>query len=107
MGRLISIALQSNIDVSSIIKTMRGIQTKNISWHQTKGNSIPIRSVPDAVAHALADTIHNEEVEVKVDNSEKENNTITKEQCEMCGENSLIRSEGCNKCLSCLYSSCR
>ena len=55
MGRLISIALQSNIDVSSIIKTMRGIQTKNISWHQTKGNSIPIRSVPDAVAHALAD----------------------------------------------------
>ena len=113
MGRLISIALQSNIDVSSIIKTMRGIQTKNISWHQTKGNSIPIRSVPDAVAHALADTIHNEQVEtinneqeVKVNISETEEKINIKKQCEMCGENSLIHSEGCSKCLSCSYSSC-
>ena len=106
MGRLISIALQSNVDVSSIIKTMRGIQTKNISWHQTKGNSIPIRSVPDAVAHALADTIHNEQVEIKANISETEEKTDIKEQCKMCGENSLIRSEGCSKCLSCLYSSC-
>ena len=113
MGRLISIALQSNIDVSSIIKTMRGIQTKNISWHQTKGNSIPIRSVPDAVAHALADTIHNEQVEVinneqevKVNISKTEEKINVKKQCEMCGENSLIHSEGCSKCLSCSYSSC-
>ena len=30
MGRLISIALQSNVNVTSIIKTMRGIQTRNV-----------------------------------------------------------------------------
>tara|TARA_B000000460_G_scaffold247240_1_gene221864 strand:- start:2192 stop:4594 length:2403 start_codon:yes stop_codon:yes gene_type:complete len=114
MGRLISIALQSDVDVKSIIKTMRGIQTKNISWHQTKGTSIPIRSVPDAVAHALADSIHAESEVIIADKQEIENkvlevsgtSTNNRSKCTACGEMSLIYAEGCSKCLSCAYSSC-
>ena len=96
MGRLISIALQSNIDVKSIIKTLRGIQTRNVAWHQTKNGSIPIRSVPDAIAHALSDSSHNEP---KIEESKGE-------KCNSCGEYAVIHSEGCMKCLSCSYSSC-
>ena len=114
MGRLISIALQSDVDVKSIIKTMRGIQTKNISWHQTKGTSIPIRSVPDAVAHALADSIHAESEVIITDKQEIENkvlevsgtSTNNRSKCTACGEMSLIYAEGCSKCLSCADSSC-
>ena len=114
MGRLISIALQSDVNVKSIIKTMRGIQTKNISWHQTKGTSIPIRSVPDAVAHALADSIHAESEVTITDKQEIEKevleisgtNTNNRSKCTECGEMSLIYAEGCSKCLSCAYSSC-
>lgn len=119
MGRLISIALQSDVDVKAIIKTMRGIQTKNVSWHQTKGTSIPIRSVPDAVAHALADSIHTEpEVpipEVPIPETEEIKNELLEitgsssnnmSKCTACGEMSLIYAEGCSKCLSCSYSSC-
>ena len=118
MGRLISIALQSNVNVTSIIKTMRGIQTRNVSWHQTKGNSIAIRSVPDAIAHALADSIHTEngqkaieiqdvkkEKEIEI-NIAKEDINRNKSKCVACGEMSLIYAEGCSKCLSCSYSSC-
>ena len=96
MGRLISIALQSNLDVKSIIKTLRGIQTRNVAWHQTKNGSIPIRSVPDAIAHVLSDSSHNEP---KVEESKGE-------KCNNCGEHAVIHSEGCMKCLSCSYSSC-
>tara|TARA_B100000029_G_scaffold516569_1_gene631236 strand:- start:15284 stop:17686 length:2403 start_codon:yes stop_codon:yes gene_type:complete len=114
MGRLISIALQSDVDVKAIIKTMRGIQTKNVSWHQTKGTSIPIRSVPDAVAHALADSIHTEP-EVPIPETEEIKNELLEitgsssnnmSKCTACGEMSLIYAEGCSKCLSCSYSSC-
>tara|TARA_Y100000590_G_scaffold163202_1_gene187103 strand:+ start:4136 stop:6538 length:2403 start_codon:yes stop_codon:yes gene_type:complete len=114
MGRLISIALQSDVDVKAIIKTMRGIQTKNVSWHQTKGTSIPIRSVPDAVAHALADSIHTEP-EVSIPETEEIKNELLEitgsssnnmSKCTACGEMSLIYAEGCSKCLSCSYSSC-
>ena len=113
MGRLISIALQSDVDVKSIIKTMRGIQTRNVSWHQTKVGSIAIRSVPDAIAHALADSIHveSEVSEPKVSKIENKvieipNKNTNKSKCISCGEMSLIYIEGCNKCLSCSYSSC-
>ena len=54
MGRTVSIALQKGVEVKEMIKTLRGIQTRNVSWHKTKDGSIPLRSVPDAVAHALA-----------------------------------------------------
>ena len=114
MGRLISIALQSDVDVKAIIKTMRGIQTKNVSWHQTKGTSIPIRSVPDAVAHALADSIHTEPEATVIETEEIKNEVLeitgsssnNKSKCTVCGEMSLIYAEGCSKCLSCSYSSC-
>ena len=114
MGRLISIALQSDVDVKAIIKTMRGIQTKNVSWHQTIGTSIPIRSVPDAVAHELADSIHTEPETTVIETEEIKNEVLeitgsssnNKSKCTACGEMSLIFAEGCSKCLSCSYSSC-
>ena len=84
------------------------------NWHQTKGTSIPIRSVPDAVAHALADSIHTESELVGINEQKVENEVLeisgttsnNKSKCTVCGEMSLIYAEGCSKCLSCSYSSC-
>ena len=87
-------------------------------YHGIKLNSIAIRSVPDAIAHALADSIHTEngqkaieiqdvkkEKEIEI-NIAEENINHNKSKCVDCGEMSLIYAEGCSKCLSCSYSSC-
>ncbi len=102
LGRTISIALQSAVDIKELIKTLRGIQTRNVSWHKTKDGSIPIRSVPDALAHALAQSIHSETQYSPREHYRGE----VGEKCPSCQEYSFVHIEGCNKCLICEFSEC-
>lgn len=92
IGRLISLALRSNVDLKSVIKQLKGVRCPKQTWHNGK----LILSCTDAIAKILSNYI-----EKKVERNIEKNNEI----CPECN-NIIEYIEGCLICKSCGYSKC-
>jgi ribonucleoside-diphosphate reductase alpha chain len=116
IGRLLSLALRSGINISSVIEQLRGIRCPSPSWE--KGGRI--FSCSDAIARAIEkqlvktkaenDPPSNPGPELKSDSSGSGPTTRLKlgnvvGVCPDCG-GALRHEEGCMKCYSCGYSKC-
>jgi ribonucleoside-diphosphate reductase alpha chain len=96
IGRLISLYLQHGGDVQNVIKMLKGIRGKYVSWD----DGIQLLSIPDAVSKTIemlvAGKVKKEPVEPMVRVG----------TCPDCQENSIIFENGCYKCINCGYSKC-
>ena len=121
IGRLVSLALRSGIDINSIIEQLKGIRCPNPSWE--KGGRI--FSCSDAIARVIERRLVKSKEEkgpklVRGSGSKKAGpnlqisttSIITKKKldnivgvCPDCGA-ALYHVEGCNVCNSCGYSTC-
>jgi ribonucleoside-diphosphate reductase alpha chain len=97
-SRLISLAVRSGIDISSVAKHLRGIHCPSVAWEEGRA----ILSCADAIASVLEKYTKNKEADTSKDLG------VTKNwagQCPECG-NMLIYQEGCHICPSCGYTKC-
>ncbi len=103
IGRLISLALRSNVEPEELIKQLMGISCHQPTWHE----SGRILSCSDAIAKAL------EKYQPLSANipSEKSNNKPTYSEamligaCPECGS-AIQHEEGCAKCYTCGFTKC-
>jgi ribonucleoside-diphosphate reductase alpha chain len=96
IGRLISLYLQHGGDIQSVVKMMKGIRGKYVSWEE----GVQLLSIPDAVAKAL-EVLTSGKV-----NKESSIPLMRGGTCPDCNENAIIFESGCYKCTSCGYSKC-
>lgn len=89
LGRLISLALRSGVQVREVIEQLKGIGGSQPIF---EGDGI-VLSLPDAIAQGLERAM-GETVEIKKD-----------DMCPSCGA-PTIHAEGCVRCVSCDYSKC-
>ena len=97
IGRLVSLALRSGVDVEEIIDQLKGIGGE----HPVFQDGGLVLSIPDAVARVL-------EKRYLKDGYRKANgyaNTLKGEVCPDCGQ-TISFEEGCMKCHFCGYTKC-
>jgi ribonucleoside-diphosphate reductase alpha chain len=96
--RLISTALRSGIDVSEVVKQLRGIRCPSIAWEGGKS----ILSCADAIASVLEKHVKSDE------KPQLEDYGLAKNMAGQCPEcsNMLVFSEGCYHCPACGYTKC-
>jgi ribonucleoside-diphosphate reductase alpha chain len=104
-SRLISLALRSGIDISSIVKQLRAIRCPSVSWEQGK----LVLSCADAIGSVLEKYINGDETENdNVEMIEDKPGVFVRNwtgQCPDCGS-ILVFQEGCHICPSCGYTKC-
>lgn len=94
IGRLVSLALRSGVDVADIINQLKGIGGEHPIF-QKKGILL---SIPDAVSWVLENRYLQER-------KAESNETLVSPECPDCGKR-LIFQEGCFVCQACGYSKC-
>ena len=103
ISRLISLALRSGVDISSIVKNLRGIRCPSLAWE----NGHAVLSCPDAIGAVLQQGSLEKDAsgtaEVSIRNEMAMTNLTG--QCPECG-GLLVYQEGCNICMSCGYTKC-
>ncbi len=126
LGRIISKALQYGVPVAELVKTLRGINGGLYGSYQgrfvtSKADLIAVAlettskiqiaeserkaaqmpqddgMVPQAMQRAMTAPIHN---------TQPLKSTTGLGKCPECGDENLVREEGCTKCYSCGYSKC-
>ena len=106
IGRLVSLAFRSNMDVKAIIEQLRNIRCPSPSWEK----GVRIFSCADALARVIEKRLAN------VNNSQNAVSSAQELQpqhtksnivgvCPDCG-GALRHEEGCVKCYACGYSKC-
>lgn len=99
IARLISLCLRSGTSIKHIVDQLQGIGgATQIGFGPNR-----VRSVPDAIAQALRYLTDNKSVETSQTTYQT---SAALAICPSCGDNSLVREEGCTKCVSCGYSYC-
>ncbi len=130
LGRLISLNLQILSPVSQAERAQEiADQLRNIGGNRSVGfGQQQVRSLPDAVAHALELHMASLQTEqaatveaTKIETHEHTNGkhiidgtapmslthlTVTGNLCPQCGCNTMVYEEGCRKCYSCGHSEC-
>jgi len=96
IGRLISLYLQHGGDVQSVVKMLKGIRGKYVSWDE----GVQLLSIPDAVAKALEVLVAGRVTK------EAATPLVQGGTCPDCGESAIIFEGGCYKCTDCGYSKC-
>ncbi|MGA2664463.1 MAG: adenosylcobalamin-dependent ribonucleoside-diphosphate reductase [Nitrososphaerales archaeon] len=96
IGRLISLYLQHGGDIQNVVRMMKGIRGKYVSWDE----GVQLLSIPDAVAKALEVLVAGRVTK------EASSPLVQGGTCPDCGENAIIFEGGCYKCSSCGYSKC-
>ena len=102
IGRVISLALQQNVPLEKVIKTLSGINSDTIAWHRFEPGDVrpaQILSIPDGIAKLL-DKYYQNKQEVR----QEENGHVSSEICSKCGQ-TMVATEGCFSC-SCGNSKC-
>src|SRR6266571_2764060 len=99
MGRLISLYLQHGGDIQNVIKTLKGIRGKYVSWD----DGIQLLSIPDATAKALEMLVANG---VTAELPKQAAESAAAAACPECKESTLIFENGCYRCTNCGYSKC-
>jgi len=102
MGRLISLYLQHGGDIQNVIRTLKGIRGKYVSWD----DGVQLLSIPDATAKALEMLVANGVTVEPSQQAVQGGATGTAAACPECKENTLIFENGCFKCTNCGYSKC-
>ncbi len=119
LGRMISLSLRTTAPqnrremLKLVIEQLRGIGgTRSVGFGPQR-----VASLPDAVSRALEETFfaQEEQQQLQLPIPEAQPNiTVGSDEvtlsgadmCPSCGTISLIRAEGCRKCLTCGYSEC-
>ncbi len=96
IGRLVSLALRSGVEVRDIVEQLKGIGGEHPKFQK----KILLQSIPDAVSWVLENRYMIGEKHVS-----SHANALNKETCPDCGE-LLTFEEGCNCCKSCGYTKC-
>ncbi len=96
IGRLVSLALRSGVEVRDIVEQLKGIGGEHPKFQK----KILLQSIPDAVAWVLENRYMSGEK-----HASSHANGLTKDTCPECGE-VLTFEEGCNCCKSCGYTKC-
>ena len=99
--RLISLALRSGVDVSSIVRQLRGIRCPNIAWEAGKS----ILSCADAIASVLEKHTTGYDGKPKPEDYGLARSPAGQCPCPDCG-GLLAYQEGCFVCHSCGYTKC-
>ncbi len=95
IGRLVSLALRSGVDVEDIVGQLKGIGGENPVF-QKKGLLL---SIPDAVAWVLENRY------MQGQTVADGNRSLSHPRCPDCGAD-LVFEEGCHICKSCGYTKC-
>jgi len=96
IGRLVSLALRSGVEVRDIVEQLKGIGGEHPKFQK----KILLQSIPDAVAWVLENRYMSGEKHASA-----HANGLVKETCPDCGE-VLTFEEGCNCCKACGYTKC-
>jgi ribonucleoside-diphosphate reductase alpha chain len=96
IGRLVSLALRSGVEVRDIVEQLKGIGGEHPKFQK----KILLQSIPDAVSWVLENRYLSGEKHVAT-----HANGLTREICPECGE-TLVFEEGCNSCKACGYTKC-
>ncbi len=99
MGRLVSLALRSGIELRQVVKQLKGISCHSPVWQ----NGERILSCADAIARALEKYILRKESKPPIPISKAVKRIAG--ACPECGS-SLEHAEGCLVCRSCGYTKC-
>ncbi len=99
--RLISLALRSGVDVSSMVRQLRGIRCPNIAWEEGKS----ILSCADAIASVLEKHTTGYDGKPKPEDYGLARSPAGQCPCPDCG-GVLTYQEGCFVCHSCGYTKC-
>jgi ribonucleoside-diphosphate reductase alpha chain len=102
--RLISLALRSGVDVTSVVKQLKGIRCPSIAWENGKS----VLSCADAIASVLEKHTSVDEDKTNKDTKSVQDYGLVKNiagQCPDCG-NLLVYQEGCFICPGCGYTKC-
>jgi ribonucleoside-diphosphate reductase alpha chain len=115
IGRVMSVAFRSGVDPRVIIKQLKGITARPL-LHSFEGDekSTWIMSTPDGIAKVLErhlDAKANKPaapVQVAMSKSEPEETPQHYTQCNQCGELSVIKENGCERCINpdCGWAAC-
>ncbi len=97
--RLISLALRSGVDLTSVVRQLRGIRCPSIAWEEGKS----ILSCADAIASVLEKHISGYDGKPRPEDYGLAKNLAG--QCPECS-NMLIYQEGCFICPACGYTKC-
>ena len=100
ISRLISLSLRSGLEVSSIVKHLRGIRCPSIAWQE--GHAV--LSCPDAIGGVLEEENGDSRDDAKNANGPLATVNVAG-QCPDCG-NLLVYQEGCFLCPGCGYTKC-
>ena len=95
IGRLVSLALRSGVEVREIVSQLRGIGGENPKFMKKH----LVKSIPDAIAYVF------ETRYLQGERLGAGTNSLVKELCPECGE-ALVFEEGCHICKSCAYTKC-
>lgn len=91
VGRLISLYLQHGGSIDDIVKSLKGIKGRNISFD----NGLQLFSVPDAIAKGL-EILSEKTIQIERKLS----------VCPECDEEALVFENGCFHCTACGYTKC-
>ena len=110
ISRLISLALQSNVDAHDIANQLVGINSGTPFYY----DSVPYLSIPDAIGKTIIKSYNDKEIdeydhfeaskEIPIDMINKKVSNKG-HLCPVCN-NELVMQEGCMTCPSCNYSKC-
>ena len=96
IGRLISLALRSGIEVNEIIEQISGIRGEHAVFH----DGALVYSIPDAIAQVLQRRYLS-----KGNGKKLYEKSLKYDQCPECGQ-FIAFEEGCKTCHSCGYTQC-
>jgi len=102
-GRILSVALKGGIPLEELIEQLSEIGGE--TQHGLGENKV--KSLPDAIAKGLQETLDIENKYSGNGNKKNKNKELSKSEnlCSQCGSQ-LIMQEGCEKCSSCGYQKC-
>lgn len=102
-SRLISLALRTGIDTSSITKQLRAIRCPSVAWEQGR----LVLSCADAIGSVLEKYINGEQ-EASIPKNIDVHAVMSKTWTGLCPDcgSSLVYQEGCHICPSCGYTKC-
>ncbi|CCH49768.1 vitamin B12-dependent ribonucleotide reductase [Pseudodesulfovibrio piezophilus] len=95
IGRLVSLALRSGVEVREIVEQLKGIGGENPKFMKKH----LVKSIPDAIAFVF------ESRYLQGDHVDVQTASLNKELCPDCGE-PLVFEEGCHICKSCAFTKC-
>jgi ribonucleoside-diphosphate reductase alpha chain len=104
ISRLISLALRSGVDISSIVKNLRGIRCPSLAWE----NGHAVLSCSDAIGTVLQANLQDGNGQSQVKEIPLTNGPLGTNVAGQCPECAgiLVYQEGCNICMSCGYTKC-